>query len=74
LVVRASTQPVDADAKRYDRLTYREAIDRGVKVMDASAFVLADEQGLTMHVFDVAAVGAMSRICQGEDLGTVVQR
>jgi uridylate kinase len=32
--------------------------------------VLANEQGLTMHVFDVAAIGVMSRICQGEELGT----
>lgn len=70
----SSDPNIDADAVRYDTLTYREAIDRGVKVMDASAFVLADEQGLTMHVFDVAAAGAMSRICQGEDLGTLVQR
>ncbi len=70
----SSDPNIDADAVRHDRLTYREAIDRGVKVMDASAFVLADEQGLTMHVFDVAAAGAMSRICRGEDLGTLVKR
>jgi uridylate kinase len=38
--------------------------------MDTSAFVLANEQGLTMHVFDVAAVGAMRQICEGADLGT----
>ncbi|WP_353649342.1 UMP kinase [Nakamurella sp. A5-74] len=70
----SSDPNIDADAVRYDRLTYREAIDRGVKVMDTGAFVLADEQGLTMHVFDVAAAGAMSLICRGEDLGTLVQR
>jgi uridylate kinase len=33
--------------------------------MDTSAFVLANEQGLTMHVFDVAAVGVMRQICEG---------
>jgi uridylate kinase len=38
--------------------------------MDTSAFVLANEQGLTMHVFDVAAVGVMRRICAGAELGT----
>jgi uridylate kinase len=62
------------DARRFDRLTYTEAIDLDVKVMDTSAFVLAREQGLTMHVFDVAASGAMRRICEGEDLGTFVSR
>jgi uridylate kinase len=61
---------IDPDAKRFTHLTYREALDTGVKVMDESAFVLANEQGLVMHVFDVAAVGAMRAICLGEDIGT----
>jgi uridylate kinase len=61
---------VDPDAKRFTNLTYREALAAGVKVMDSSAFVLANEHGLVMHVFDVAAVGAMSAICRGEDVGT----
>jgi uridylate kinase len=61
---------VDPDAKRFTNLTYREALAAGVKVMDESAFVLANEHGLLMHIFDVAAVGAMSAICQGEDIGT----
>jgi uridylate kinase len=38
--------------------------------MDTSAFVLANEQSLTMHVFDVAAAGVMRDICQGAELGT----
>lgn len=62
------------DAKRFTNLTYREALAEGVRIMDQSAFVLADEQGLLMHVFDVAAAGAMSAICQGEDIGTRITR
>jgi len=65
---------VDPDAKRFTNLTYREALALGVKVMDESAFVLANAQGLLMHIFDVAAVGAMSAICQGEDIGTRITR
>jgi uridylate kinase len=38
--------------------------------MDTSAFVLAREQDLTMHVFDVAAAGVMRQICEGAELGT----
>jgi uridylate kinase len=38
--------------------------------MDTSAFVLANEQALTMHVFDVGAVGVMKSICEGGDFGT----
>jgi uridylate kinase len=63
---------VEPDAKRFTSLTYQEALTRGVRVMDASAFVLADEQHLLMHVFDVARRGAMTAICRGEDVGTTV--
>jgi uridylate kinase len=58
------------DAVRYKSLTYDEAIAAGVRIMDTSAFVLANEQSLTMHVFDVAARGVMRGICQGRDFGT----
>ena len=58
------------NAKRFSTLTYDEAIASGIQVMDTSAFVLANEQGLTMHVFDVGASGVMRRICEGEELGT----
>jgi len=57
-------------AKRFNTLSYDDAIALGVQVMDTSAFVLANEQNLTMHVFDVAATGVMRRICEGEELGT----
>jgi uridylate kinase len=63
---------VDPSAKRYDRLSYDEALAAGVRVMDTSAFVLANEQGLTMHVFDAAAPGAMRQICEGADIGTLI--
>ncbi|MGI5285668.1 uridine monophosphate kinase [Nonomuraea polychroma] len=65
---------LDPDAERFTTLTYREALAAGVRIMDQSAFVLADEQGLLMHVFDVAEVGAMSAICQSEDIGTRISR
>jgi uridylate kinase len=57
-------------ARKYTTLTYDEAIAAGVRIMDTSAFVLANEQGLTMHVFDVAAVGVMQSICEGSEQGT----
>src|SRR6266700_4315774 len=51
---------LDPNARRFTDLTYREALAAGVRVMDETAFVLANEHGLIMHVFDVAAAGAMS--------------
>src|SRR5215469_18980992 len=50
-----SDPKVNPDATRYTSLTYDEAIAAGVRIMDTSAFVLANEQELTMHVFDVGA-------------------
>jgi uridylate kinase len=58
------------DAVRFTRLTYDEALAAGVRIMDTSAFVLANEQSLTMHVFDVAAAGVMREICEGAEHGT----
>jgi uridylate kinase len=61
---------VNPCAVRYSQLTYDEALAARVRIMDTSAFVLANEQGLTMHIFDVAAVGVMRQICEGAELGT----
>jgi uridylate kinase len=58
------------DAVRFTTLTYEEAIAADIRIMDTSAFVLANEQSLTMHVFDVGAVGVMKSICEGGDHGT----
>jgi uridylate kinase len=63
---------VNPDAIRFTSLTYDEALAAGVRIMDTSAFVLANEQSLTMHVFDVGAVGVMRGICQGAELGTMI--
>jgi uridylate kinase len=65
-----SDPKLNPNAKRYDRLSYDEALAAGVRVMDTSAFVLANEQALTMFVFDVAAPGAMRQICEGASIGT----
>jgi uridylate kinase len=63
---------VNPDAIRFTSLTYDEALAAGVRIMDTSAFVLANEQSLTMHVFDVGALGVMRRICEGADFGTMI--
>lgn len=63
---------VHPNAVRFDRLSYEDAVAKGIKVMDTSAFVLAGEQDLTMHIFDVSRKNLMRRICEGEDIGTLV--
>jgi uridylate kinase len=60
-------------ARRYTRLTCTEALANNIQVMDASAFVLAGQQNLLMHVFDAAATGATRAVCEGKDIGTRIQ-
>lgn len=63
---------LDPTARRFTAMTHEEAVAARVKTMDESAFVLASEQKLPMHIFDIAAPGAMRKICEGEDIGTLI--
>ena len=61
------------DAKLIRDISYQEAIDRGLKVMDASAFQLCKEQKIPcIRVFNMDDLENIIRDAQGEDIGTVV--
>lgn len=61
------------DAKLIRDITYQEALDRGLKVMDASAFLMCKEQRVpAIRVFNMDDLGNILRAAQGEDIGTVV--
>jgi uridylate kinase len=62
----------DNNAKRYDRLTHQEALDRGLKVMDATAFALAQENHMPIIVFSIRAKGAIEAVLQGQGRATTV--
>lgn len=62
----------DPTATRYDRLTFNEAINRELNVMDQTAFTLCKENNLPIIVFSIKERGNILRILQGEELGTVV--
>jgi uridylate kinase len=62
----------DPKAKRYDRLTHQEALDRNLKVMDATAFALARENGTPIIVFSIRASGAIEAVLRGKGHATVV--
>jgi uridylate kinase len=64
----------DPSARRYDRLTYDEALERKLGVMDATAIVLCREQNLPLRVYDMNKPGALRRIIMGENEGTLVER
>jgi uridylate kinase len=79
LVAKNGTDGVyDADpnlvrsARRFDRLTYQQVIDKGLGVMDQSAFILARDHRLPLHVFDIDQQGAAAAISTGQHIGTVI--
>ena len=57
----------DKNAKRYDRLTHQEAIERDLKVMDATAFALARENRMPIIVFSIREKERSKRCCAGRD-------
>ena len=62
----------DADAKRYQTLTFDEAIVRNLRVMDATALALCRDQNMLLKVFSISVPGALRRVVMGEDEGTLV--
>ena len=62
----------DPTATRYTRIAFDEAIARNLQVMDATAFALCRDQKLPIKVFSINKPGALKRVVQGEDEGTLV--
>src|ERR1700750_2677720 len=62
----------DPSAKRFDRLTHQEAIERNLKVMDTTAFALARENRMPIIVFSIREKGAIAAVLRGEGRATVV--
>jgi uridylate kinase len=60
------------DAKRYDKVSFDEAINKNLRIMDATAFALCRDQKLPITVFSILKTGAMKRIISGENEGTLV--
>src|SRR5487761_1938443 len=62
----------DPHARRYQRLTFEEAIVNNLKVMDATALTLCRDQDLPICVFSILKPGALKRVVMGEAEGTFV--
>ena len=62
----------DPTATRFDRISYDEIYNRGLKVMDMTATVMCKENGLPIHVFNMDVSGNLRRVIEGEAIGTVV--
>ncbi|MDE0573404.1 UMP kinase [Demequina sp. B12] len=62
----------DPNAQRLEHVTYRDALQQGLKVMDAAAFSLCMENSMPMVVFGLEAPGNVTRALLGERIGTLV--
>lgn len=62
----------NASAKKFDRLTYTDALEMRLKVMDSTAFSLCMENKLPIIVFDLQAPNSIERAVSGEAIGTLV--
>jgi uridylate kinase len=62
----------DKTARKYASLPYDEVLARNLKVMDQSAFILARDYALPIHVFNFDQAGSMKALCDGEHVGTSI--
>ncbi len=60
------------DAVRYEAITFDEAIQKNLKVMDATALTLCRDQKMNISVFSIFKTGALKRVVMGEAEGTLV--
>ncbi|WP_232677805.1 UMP kinase [Nocardioides sp. R-C-SC26] len=63
---------IDPTATKYETLSYEEAISRGLRIMDQTAFALCGENKMPMIVFGMEPEGNILRAVQGERIGTLV--
>ena len=64
---------INKDAKKYTRLTYREAISKELGIMDLTAISQCRDHRMRICVFNLNKAGALMRIALGEDEGTLVE-
>lgn len=65
---------LDANAVKYDTLTYLEVIQQGLQVMDSTASTLCMDNDIPLVVFSISESGNIKRAVLGEKIGTVVRR
>jgi uridylate kinase len=62
----------DPNARRYDKLSHQEAIEKDLRIMDSTAFALARENRMPIIVFSIAENGAIEAVLRGKGRATVV--
>ncbi|MEE0992611.1 MAG: UMP kinase [Bacteroidales bacterium] len=62
----------DPNATKYSSLTYEEALNKQLKIMDLTAFALCRENNMPIYVFDMNKKGNLIKVIKGEHIGTIV--
>lgn len=62
----------DPTATKFDKISYDEIYNRGLKVMDLTATTLCKENKLPIIVFDMDTIGNLKKVLSGESIGTLV--
>lgn len=60
------------NATKYNRLSYNEAINKKLKIMDISAFEICQKNNIKIVVYDASDINNIVKVCNGEAIGTIV--
>lgn len=63
---------LDKNAEKFETLSFQEAIEKGLMVMDLTAFTVCKEQKIPVIVFDISDLDNIERILNGEKVGTLI--
>jgi uridylate kinase len=63
----------DPDAVKYETLSFDEAYQKKLSIMDLTAFTLCQENNLPIYVFDMNTIGNLLKVVSGENIGTLVK-
>ncbi len=63
----------DKTATKFDFISFEDAYNKGLKVMDMTAFTLCNENNLPIIVFDMDTPGNLQKLISGEQVGTIVR-
>ena len=64
----------DKNAIKFDTITFKDVMSKGLKVMDMTAFTLSEENKLPIIVFDMNKKGNLQKLVSGEPIGTIVNQ
>lgn len=62
----------DPTATKFESLSYDDALQKGLRIMDQTAFTLCKENGLPIYVFDMNTAGNLKKVLEGKSIGSLI--